>query len=602
MREREMAAKGTKGKRRLALAAGGGGALAAALAPAHADAASFNVTNLNDSGAGSLRQAITDANATPAKDSILFNSSLSGTIDLASNLPYITYPADVVGPGSDQVTIDGQGAYRGLTLYQDNPFLESSISGLAINNGYDPYVGGGLAILTYSGSVNVSDVVVTNSKANSYGAGVAAVTNKYGQTSFDDLTVVRNQADAGGGGGVGLLGVGSIDVTNSTISGNRAAGGGAALIAAPGSVQIQNSTVANNRAIDSAGGGILSSKYAQTTVQNSTIKGNDSGAYGGGLTASQGGSLNVVESTVNDNSADGPGGGILTYLGSPLRVTNSTITGNTANRNPSSSGPPGGGGGIYSYYSPLNVESSTITGNLASNGGEGGGVGDANTVAVIHNSVVQGNTAATFDDLFGAVRANYNLFGSTSGAYLQGSAHNLVGADPDLGPLAPNGGPTQTMAIQPGSPLIDAGDPAQHPASDQRGEQRPGGSAPDIGAYEVVDNSVKNPKVKVPKNQRQSGNTVKIKLQAGAGEAVDISVSGKVNGARGQFELPTVTGSAAAHSLTKLVLQPSKKDTKKTLKALAHGKKPTVRLAVTFTDAFGNSDTLHATTFIKKKA
>ncbi len=58
-------------------------------------------------------------------------------------------------------------------------------------------------------------------------------------------------------------------------------------------------------------------------------------------------------------------------------------------------------------------------------------------------------------------------------------------ADPKLGPLANNGGPTLTMALLPGSPAIDAGNTSLAPASDQRGFRRPAGLAADIGAYEV---------------------------------------------------------------------------------------------------------------------
>jgi hypothetical protein len=57
-------------------------------------------------------------------------------------------------------------------------------------------------------------------------------------------------------------------------------------------------------------------------------------------------------------------------------------------------------------------------------------------------------------------------------------------ADPKLGPLADNGGPTVTMALLPGSPAIDAGNTSLAPATDQRGFSRPAGRAADIGAFE----------------------------------------------------------------------------------------------------------------------
>src|SRR5262249_44043164 len=63
-----------------------------------------------------------------------------------------------------------------------------------------------------------------------------------------------------------------------------------------------------------------------------------------------------------------------------------------------------------------------------------------------------------------------------------GLADSITG-DPKLGPLADNGGPTQTMALLPGSPALNAAGPALAPATDQRGFAR--GAAPDIGAYEA---------------------------------------------------------------------------------------------------------------------
>src|SRR5689334_22587090 len=85
--------------------AGAGLSLGVSLATGgSADAATFTVTNLNDSGAGSLRQAILDANANPGADQVTFQSSLSGQITLTSELP-VTDAVDVAGPGAKQLTI-----------------------------------------------------------------------------------------------------------------------------------------------------------------------------------------------------------------------------------------------------------------------------------------------------------------------------------------------------------------------------------------------------------------------------------------------------------------------------------------------------------------
>jgi hypothetical protein len=66
---------------------------------------------------------------------------------------------------------------------------------------------------------------------------------------------------------------------------------------------------------------------------------------------------------------------------------------------------------------------------------------------------------------------------------------SLNGVNPDLAPLGNYGGPTPTMALLPGSPAIDAADPTDFPATDQRGVPRPFGPAPDIGAFENTSTS-----------------------------------------------------------------------------------------------------------------
>src|SRR4051794_4969782 len=79
----------------------------AAFGGASAEAATFTVSNLGDSGAGTLRQAILDANATAGADQVTFQSALSGQITLSSQLPNITDPIDVLGPGADKLAVSG---------------------------------------------------------------------------------------------------------------------------------------------------------------------------------------------------------------------------------------------------------------------------------------------------------------------------------------------------------------------------------------------------------------------------------------------------------------------------------------------------------------
>src|SRR5262249_13050840 len=91
-------------------------------------------------------------------------------------------------------------------------------------------------------------------------------------------------------------------------------------------------------------------------------------------------------------------------------------------------------------------------------------------VMSLHNSIVAGNRCCGTD-----------LSGSYTGD------HNLIGGNPRLGPLADNGGHTQTHALMPGSPAIDAGDNTGAPEGDQRGPGFPRvvNGTIDMGSYEV---------------------------------------------------------------------------------------------------------------------
>jgi hypothetical protein len=158
-------------------------------------------------------------------------------------------------------------------------------------------------------------------------------------------------------------------------------------------------------------------------------------------------------------------------------------------------GHAGSGGGIYNGGAgPLTVTASTLSGNAATGGSGGGGAfggggGISGSVTALRNTIVAGNTASSaFPEVNGPVGSQgHNLIGIGDGGSgyadtdLVGSADNPL--DPLLGPLQDNGGPTQTMALLPGSAALDAGDPDQLGSPDQRGVVRSGGV--NIGAYQA---------------------------------------------------------------------------------------------------------------------
>ena len=277
-------------------------------------------------------------------------------------------------------------------------------------------------------------------------------------------------------------------------------------------VNVNNCVITNNFAV--LGGGLANSGVGTFTVTNSTLSDNTANTAGGAVNL---GTLNLINSTLNNNSAGGAGsgnGGGINTGSLTLNVINSTLSNNSAE---------GGGGAIFNsgVSGTVNVTSSTLTGNSAD---VGGGINSPfGGVPLIRNSIIALNTATTSGpDLSGPFTTQgFNFIGENDGAAASFPAGNpnangdIVGTsgaplDPLLGPLAGNGGPTQTHRLLTGSPAIDRGknfavDENNNPiATDQRGVTRPvdlddppypnaaGGDASDIGAYELQGDTVQN--------------------------------------------------------------------------------------------------------------
>jgi len=238
-----------------------------------ATAAVFTVTTTADSGAGSLRQAITDANATSANDIIEFNFAAGTapyTITLASALPTIATTST-----AGTLTITGLGA-----------------SSLRIDANR-----GNFSIFDIASGANLSISGVTVTGANKSGVGGA------------------------------FLNSGTLTITNSTISGNTVDTvnneGGGIFNSSFGTLTVSNSAISSNSA--KHGAGIYNSGTASVT--NSTLNNNTASNDGGGINNNSGGTLTLTNSTISGNTAT-TGGGIVNFA--TLRVTNSTISGNTA--------------------------------------------------------------------------------------------------------------------------------------------------------------------------------------------------------------------------------------------------------------------------------
>ncbi len=310
------------------------------------------------------------------------------------------------------------------------------------------------------------------------------------------------------------------DVTliNSTITGN-ATFFGAGGISAGGNVTATNSTISGNTTAK-AGGGV--SAGGTLMVSGSTISGNSAGGVGGfaggGLHAT--GAATITNSSVIDNDATGAGGGVFSSAG--VTVTNSTFTLNTASAGAAVSGVT------------VALTNSTVSGNTGS--GTMGAVQGTGSVSLVYSTVVS-NTSGTTANITAPTRTS---FGSVVALPLGGGTNcsvgtttsngfnfsddascgftNTAGGDrqsagnPGLGPLADNGGPTQThMPMRPG-PLPDAIPAANCQdfgasgvTSDQRGVSRPQGPGCDIGSVEAPPPPPAAPKVCAKKTQSLGG-------------------------------------------------------------------------------------------------
>lgn len=255
-------------------AAKAGAALAAflGLQPSDARADTFTVTNLSNSGAGSLRQAIDDANANAGADSIVFQAGLTGTI-VESSLPQlvITESVEILGPGADQLTIDAQNRVRVFYLLSSSEVSDITISGLTLANG-NSQTGG--AVIDWGENLTIEQCVISGNVATG-GAGGGAIYVGYqnAAVTIRDTTISGNHSEANAGA-IYLYG-GGLTIEQSTLSGNDAAADGGAVSILQGTLTVNGSTIAGNTAVGSGGG--LNLAGGTATLRN-TIVANDSAA------------------------------------------------------------------------------------------------------------------------------------------------------------------------------------------------------------------------------------------------------------------------------------------------------------------------------------
>jgi CSLREA domain-containing protein len=376
-----------------------------------------------------LRDALDAANAATGANEVRFAPKVSGTIRLTRGELLITDSVTLTGPGARTLTVDANLAGRILRINTSGT-TKATISGLTFTRG--------------------QLVSTTNDAALGGGISTNATTTLTQCTISDSSAVGRNTSSAGtpadSASGGGIYNGGTLTLIDCTLRGNSAIGS---------SITAKSSSVPGAAG---EGGGIFNA--GTLTLQNCTLNGNTAlGGHGGNNTlGGQGG-------------GGGTGtGGAIDVLGNSATMTNCTLSGNTATGGTGGLGSPSGakgagtGGGIHVEPPFMSTRDSAFAGN----------------------TIIAGNSATTGPDVSGAVVSQgSNLVGKTDGSTgftASGDKTDAMATPLNIGSLANNGGPTDTMALLAGSTAIDAGNDAKALPTDQRGAARVGAS--DIGAFE----------------------------------------------------------------------------------------------------------------------
>ncbi|HET6878237.1 MAG TPA: choice-of-anchor Q domain-containing protein [Jatrophihabitans sp.] len=356
--------------------------------------------------------------------------------DGATGLPVVTAAVTIVGNRATitRSTASGTPSFRLFDVAQGGTL---TISGVTLSNGLapaatTPEVGWGGGAVNSHGTLHVSRVTFKGNAAPSHSGTSGGAIDSAGRLSVANSVFTGNQAQEGGA----IFAQNTTWITKSTFDGNTATDyGGGAIVSAAGTTTINASTFANNVAVDTG-----------TPPDGYTLGGGaiDNDAY-----------VYVRNSTFFHNAGGSNGGGAIQNFGTAV-VTSSTLSGNTSAVS---------GSDIHTYAdpsAPVPVVTKIARSILGSGGTNCGG-----NAPVVDNG--------------------FNIDAGTS-CGLSATKGSLSNTAVQLGALASNGGPTQTMALQPGSPAVDAIPTSAGSCTgttDQRGTARPQGTGCDIGAYEL---------------------------------------------------------------------------------------------------------------------
>jgi uncharacterized repeat protein (TIGR01451 family)/CSLREA domain-containing protein len=405
--------------------------------------------------------------ATPAGGTVRFACGGPATVVVARSKRIVT---NLTIRGDGLITISGGRAVR---IFAVDPTVALRLDGLTISDGAAAGdVGGGVL---NRGLLSLDGVVFTNNSANSGGAvyntGVVTAT----------ASVFQNNTASVNGGSIANTGGGRVTLDDTLIQGGSAGvlGGG---IYNTGVITLTNSAVRNNRASFGAG---IQSAAGSVALIGTTVSANNATQDAGGV--QNGGVLTIDGSSIDRNTASVSAGGI--DNSGAVTLANTTISGNSAALH---------GGGIANL-GDLRLNNATIANNSADSDGDGGGDGggvfnNIGSAFVFTNTILAGNSdrGEQAPDCAGALTSGgHNLIQRIAGCAITSASGDRIGANPQIGLLADNGGRVPTHALLAGSPAIDAGNQDTCELRDQRGVARPrdgdgvGPPVCDIGAYEL---------------------------------------------------------------------------------------------------------------------
>ncbi|MCB8954024.1 MAG: hypothetical protein H6650_18610 [Ardenticatenales bacterium] len=464
------------------------------------------VTNVGDSGPGSLRDALIQV---CLGGEVAFDVPVPSAIVLTSGPLVVSYEMNINGPGADNLTVDGFDADRVFYIAGDNVTLR----GLTVRRGYDDSTGGA-GIYNIGQNVTLENMVVTDNAGTLAGGGV----RNSGSMTISNSQIENNTVLVGSGGGIantgtltlagsrvrnnfsgaeggGIANYSLLIMTVSELTGNTAdEKGGGIYNYATGVALFGSASLSNNQSLNSSGG--FAFNEGLLVVRKSAIAGNIALNKGAALrNYGDGGRMILHEARIVQNTSVNYN--IIQNDGNQLIISRSLIAHNTSAGYTIFNGTPG-------FAAEMLIENSTISGNETTPGQavmklDSGSHASFQFSTFVDNQtsgniVTGGGSTVEFlatilkNPAFdctgsGYQSAGYNI-GSDSSCLLYAPT-DLPNTDALLGPLFNYGGNTLTHKPLPGSPALDGG-PTTCVDTDQRGVSRPQGNSCDIGAMEVV--------------------------------------------------------------------------------------------------------------------